>query len=238
MCSSDLEEIAGALSNKRSFDPTTAKRAFTVMMSGYTAVMLLPEVLRRIRPIAPALQIFTQQLSHANVHRSLDEGTCDLAFGHLREPHPNLRISSCFTDRVVCIASTEHWGRKDAISLEEFAASHHASMGDTPQSMATSELIFDRKLLERGHQRRIAAHSSTPSAMARIVAATDLLGILSARLAAEYAQRMPLRIFPLPIPLAPFDVTMVWHERNHRDQGHIWIRNQFRRVASEMPDIV
>ncbi|HEX7784460.1 MAG TPA: LysR family transcriptional regulator [Sphingobium sp.] len=232
-----LNEIAGALSTEPPFEPATSDRAFKVMMSGYTAVMLLPGVLRRVRPIAPDIKIFNQHMSHANLHQSLDQGDCDLAFGYLRAPHPNLRISNCFSDDATCIGSIKHWGQQEELSLDAFAEAHHISMGDSPGSNSTLEGIFDRELQLLGRRRSIVAHSPTPSAVARIVAATDLLAIMSTRLANDYARHMPLRCFKPPIPLPSFDIAMVWHERSQKDVGHAWIREQFRKAATSLAPV-
>jgi DNA-binding transcriptional LysR family regulator len=124
------------------------------------------------------------------------------------------------------------------IPLEDFVAASHVSMGDSPTKTITIETILDHELQALGQRRCIVAHSPTHSAVAQIVASSDLLAILPARLAQDYVRHMPLRIFPPPFPLPTFHVTMMWHERSQKDPGHIWLREQFKKVGASLADVV
>jgi hypothetical protein len=42
-----------------------------------------------------------------------------------------------------------------------------------------------------------------------------------------------LNTFELPFVARGYTVSMAWHQRNHADQGHIWLRDQINQVARE-----
>lgn len=48
------------------------------------------------------------------------------------------------------------------------------------------------------------------------------------------AQRyVRLRSYPPPLELPAFTSYLSWHERSHRDPGHVWFRTALQRAARE-----
>jgi hypothetical protein len=45
---------------------------------------------------------------------------------------------------------------------------------------------------------------------------------------------MNLRIFEVPIELAPISLAMIWHRRNDNDAAHLWLRQQVMSVAQAL----
>jgi DNA-binding transcriptional LysR family regulator len=35
-----------------------------------------------------------------------------------------------------------------------------------------------------------------------------------------------------PMPIPSYEMSMIWHERSHRDPAHIWLREQLVRAVS------
>ncbi len=228
-----LDEINIVLQGAQSFDPRTSRRTFVVMMSDYTAGLLLPEVMRRITGVAPGIEISLLPMTPSQLQPSLEDGTCDLAFGYFQALHSDLRISSCFSDYAVCIAGPGFSHKGSTLSLQEFVAARHVCTGDTT-STSTIDVMCDRKLRAGGHRRQIAVRCPTPMSVARIVSKTDLLGLLPMSLAMDYQTSLNLQCMTIPLELSPFDVSMVWHERSQKDLAHAWLREQFRQATAEM----
>ncbi|WP_228395727.1 type 2 periplasmic-binding domain-containing protein [Burkholderia cepacia] len=53
-----------------------------------------------------------------------------------------------------------------------------------------------------------------------IVAKSDMKVVLPRRLTQHVALSMPVTLVPLPVEVAPFALTMIWHERTHDDPAH------------------
>ncbi|WP_322036095.1 type 2 periplasmic-binding domain-containing protein [Burkholderia cepacia] len=53
-----------------------------------------------------------------------------------------------------------------------------------------------------------------------IVAKSDMTVVLPRRLTQHVALSMPVTLVPLPVEVAPFALTMIWHERTHDDPAH------------------
>ena len=66
-----------------------------------------------------------------------------------------------------------------------------------------------------------------------IVAESDLILTLPRKLAQRMAKLANIEILELPIAIQPFELSMIWHERQHYDPAHIWLRNQVLEVGRE-----
>jgi DNA-binding transcriptional LysR family regulator len=53
---------------------------------------------------------------------------------------------------------------------------------------------------------------------------TDLVLTLPARVARVFERRGRLKALPPPVPIAPAEVALHWHERFEPDPGNRWLR--------------
>jgi DNA-binding transcriptional LysR family regulator len=60
-----------------------------------------------------------------------------------------------------------------------------------------------------------------------VLAGSDLVAMLPSRLVRDTGQ---LQAYAPPIDVPGYEMTMLWHERSHRDPAHQWLREQI--VAS------
>ena len=67
----------------------------------------------------------------------------------------------------------------------------------------------------------IPSFSSAPS----IVAGTDLIVTMPARIGRPLAAAHALQVLAPPLPVASFAMAAYWHERSSRDAGHLWLRD-------------
>jgi DNA-binding transcriptional LysR family regulator len=90
---------------------------------------------------------------------------------------------------------------------------------------------IDEALRERGFERRISF--STPSflAAAHVVAATDLVMVIPARIGATIARPLGLVVFNPPVEIPGFQVAMFWHDRHDADPAHEFVRSQIALVV-------
>lgn len=223
-----LSEIALGLTPDESFSPGKSNRVFTLMLSDYIANLVLPQVTRHISMVAPNVQIRLTPLVTNHARNALEDESCDLAFGFFAGLQGNLRITTLFRDATVCIVRASHPTLSKAITLEQFIRFGHVMLADAPGAGSTLEQLCDAELNRQGLQRRVAVHAPTPYSMARIVASSDFIGSLPRRLAVEFSRSLPLQVVSSPLVLDSFEVSMAWHERMHKDPGHIWLRNLFR----------
>ncbi len=58
-----------------------------------------------------------------------------------------------------------------------------------------------------------------------LVAGSELIAVVPEQLARHIIHRYPCRSWPLPFSLPEIAIRQVWHQRLHRDPGHIWLRS-------------
>lgn len=229
-----LAELSLGLSGEDVFVPERSNRVFTLMLSDYVATLLLPAVLQHVSAVAPQVQIRLRQLVTGQARSALEEDGCDLVFGFFSSLQGNLRISTLLRDSPVWIARAGHPALTDPMGLEDLLASSHVMLADGPGAGSTLEQLCDAEIGRLGRVRRVTVHAATPHSLARIVASTDCIGALPRKLAVDYAASLPLRLLDSPLDLGAFDVSMAWHERMHRDAGHVWLRGLFRELATTL----
>ena len=64
-----------------------------------------------------------------------------------------------------------------------------------------------------------------------LVAESDMIAVVPEQVARHITRRYPCRSWPLPFPLAKIAIRQVWHQRLHRDPGHIWLRSLIATLA-------
>ncbi|MDR7155740.1 DNA-binding transcriptional LysR family regulator [Sphingobium xenophagum] len=230
---SSLTSLHGALEQPETFDPVTSTRSFVLAMSDYVSVMLLPGIMSEMQATAPRITIRVKSIEPPLVDRWLDEEECDVAFGALTHLNDRLHASVLLHDKAVCIARNDLPGVVGTITIDQYLDLGHVVTSGTPTPVSTLEQMIDAALAEDGRHRRIAARATSGFALATTVSRTDLIATLPNIAAAAFARCLPLQILHLPFLMTPFDVTMVWHERLHRDPGHLWLRRTMRNVARE-----
>jgi DNA-binding transcriptional LysR family regulator len=80
----------------------------------------------------------------------------------------------------------------------------------------------------------VAIHAPSFLAMPYLLATSDCLAACPGRLAHDFVKMHPLQILEAPFPKKPVSIGQYWHERQHNDAGHRWLREQIYRVCESM----
>jgi DNA-binding transcriptional LysR family regulator len=88
------------------------------------------------------------------------------------------------------------------------------------------ECAGDAALSTRGLTRHVALRVPHFIAGAMLVADSDMILTLPSRLARRLADKLPVVLLDMPLPVAPFAPAMIWHARCHGDPAHAWVRQQ------------
>lgn len=229
-----IDLLSGAERVAEHFDPAKVDGHFRFMSSDGVANEFLPEFMQRIRQLAPNLR-FT--VSPGDIRRAaeyLRDGEFELVMGFFRQPSQELHQAPLYRQRLVCIASAQHPSVRDSLTFEQFTANGHVVWGAPPVPYPALETIVDEAMDERGVARRVVLRAASMSSSASIVAGTDLLAVVPERIAIESADRSRLQILRLPFPVERIDVTMLWHDRWHRDPLHAWLRSILGEVSHSL----
>jgi DNA-binding transcriptional LysR family regulator len=226
------------------FVPAETERRFAISATPYTCWLLLPQLMQRLRRMAPHAEIRVHP-SGSGVLDELDSGRIDLAIGVFDRVPARFEFERLLADRMV-------WATRDgllpgrALALEALAALPHVVL--STQADADAEglvrhggfvrrvVLDDRGRLEavlarHGLQRTIAL--SVPDALSAlaIVAGSDFVTLSPRRLAAAMAPSYGLTLFdpPYDCPEIVFDV--LWRREPDPGPAVNWLRALLLEVA-------
>jgi len=228
-----LAELSTVLTRAPRFAPASVRRSFRIVASDYEVAVLLPPLLARLRVEAPGIDLWIVPPGEA-ARDALVDGKVDLVTGPLRgEAGPGLYQRRLYDDRFICLVRAGHPLAGRRMTLARYLAYPHVFIA--PRAQPGS--YIDEHLEGLGKRRRIAVAVPHLLAVPRILAGSDLVVTLSERAAATFAPEGELVALPTPIPIPANTKGMVWHERDHHDPGHRYLREQLAAVVTPRDSI-
>jgi DNA-binding transcriptional LysR family regulator len=214
--------MAGLASNDR-FDPRTTTRLFSFFMNDVGQTVLLPSLLKLLKQKAPGAAARVLPVPLNNPGAALSSGEVDFAVGFFDNLTTGCFQNLVFHDRYVCIVRASHPKFRSGMTLDAFRDAEHAVADATGMAHAMIDRFLARHRVHRNVTLRVPGLHVLPM----IVANSDLLAVVPARLAEAFAARVPIKVLPPPVTIPQFDVCIHWHERYHHDPAIRWMRRAF-----------
>lgn len=226
-----LVELSAALRGDASFDPATARHTFRIGSSDYVELVLMPRLVERVNRIAPNVDLWLHSLvDHGD--DALTAGAIDVVIG---PPRGTARPAGSyekvlFDESFTCIVRKNHPLADARLTLPRYCAAAHLLVAPrgTPGS------FVDDALTAVGRTRRIALAVPHFLVVPYLIASSELVATLATRVAETFAGALGLVTMPPPLALPKFQIALAWHERNHDDPPHRWLRDQILAVAAEV----
>lgn len=222
-----LARIDQALSPPERFEPAHASRTFVLHTTDYFELVLLPPLCEQLGVEAPGVRVDVRAIGDKRLAQEL-ASACDLAIVPRRDEEPaGIYRQVLFVEDLVCLVRRDHPTVGRTLTIDEYAALGHVMV--SPRGGARGHV--DRVLAEHGLERRILLTTPHFLVAPAVVARTDLVTTVAERLARAVADSWNLRIVPLPFEMPAVPQVALWHERNHRDPGHRWLRSLLSRLV-------
>jgi len=200
-------------------EPARLRRRFTIACSDYAELVVLPALSRRIAKLAPGVDLQTRPAG-ADPVAALRAGDCELFVGVCRVSHRDVGREPLFDDDFVCVLRRGHPALRRRWTAEAFAALEHVLVAPTGEPRG----VVDLALGKRGLARRVARTCTTSSSAPRLVAGSDYVLTLSARIARELAAPLGLVLRRPPLDLPRFTIAQAWHRGLDGDRALDWLR--------------
>ncbi|MEM7730200.1 MAG: LysR substrate-binding domain-containing protein [Pseudomonadota bacterium] len=231
-----LATLEAALDGHRAFRPERAERIFRVATTDHIAAVLLPPLMAELGRVAPSVTLSVRFENRLDVAGALTDGDLDLAMTILPDAPPAIRAADLFEETFVCLVAANHpeIGGTDgeALPLALYLKYPHILV-----KMAGDTWGFvDRLLAEQGHMRHIGLALPYNLAVPTIVAETDMIVTIAARIA-DRVCHPELRRLTAPVPWEPYIETMLWHRHNDGDPGLAWLRWIVQDVCANLEDV-
>ena len=148
-----------------------------------------------------------------------EQGKIDLALLTPDSTPDNLHSRALYDEEYVCLMRHAHPDAGGPLTLDRFCALEHVLVSYEGESFWG---VTDEALASVGRQRQIGLSVSSFLVLPDILAISDMIAVVPARLAYDDTR---MHVLPPPLPITGFTKSMAWHERTHRDAAHQWLRN-------------
>lgn len=226
-----LGSIEGALNAAPRFSPATSDRLYRILVNDLYQLIFIPRLIAHLAHEAPNVRIETMTATLEEGKQGLHEGSIDLAIGNWPAMGANYFRQRLFSETYVVLISREHklFGKK--LTKADYLKASHVDYRPSEATYFSLRKMLDKKLSEERLDRHVTITLGHALGLASIVAESDLVLTLPARLASSMARRFTsLVVKPLPFPSPAVTITQQWHARVHRDPANVW----FRRLIAEM----
>lgn len=220
-----IATVERAISGRDSFDPATAEREFSIAVSDYVLMTLVPLLLPAVARVAPRvrLRIVPAELAI----RDGAAGIADLFVAPAALAFPERE--EIFRDRwVFAVAAThpEVRTRLDLRTLKRLPQVRFSVGGIESSAQAHLDAIGLPRLAEVSVGSFVAALF--------LLRGTELITLTPYRLARRLRKAAAIRIVNPPFRVPDLVECMTWVPSFNRDPGHTWLRSMVRDVARKL----
>ncbi|MEO2281878.1 LysR family transcriptional regulator [Pseudoalteromonas pernae] len=229
-----LSVVQAITIQENSFDPRSTQHTFRIMANEFLVAPLLVAFLRDIASQFPGIKIDLIHPSDVTLSE-LEQGQVDIAIDRFTRMPSSFHQSTLWRDNYCCLARAGH-PIHTHLDIETYLAHSHiwlnrSGFGPEPviKNREPQKLGWvDQALIQLGHKRNIAVYARHHSLIADLCAGTDLLATLPRRLAEHLVAntRVELALCPVPFPIVPIGVSMLWSPLVHHSPAHVWLRQQ------------
>lgn len=229
------EALAGldrALAPAAAFEPRSTRRRFRVVGGDLAELVLFPPLFARLGAEAPGVDLSALP-TPSDAALALERGEVDLAIAPLGSFARAGALSErpLFEDGFVCVVRRGHPLGRGAFGLERYLSARHAVIA--PRGARGG--IVDDLLASMGRERRVVLTIPHFLAAPYVVAQSDLVLTLPARVAQVLAGPLGLAVLRPPLRVPRFTMAMAWHRRVDEEPGHRWLRGVLGEVARSVP---
>ncbi len=187
-------------------------------------------ILARVEEEAPGVRLnFVLKANRESA--LLRDGEVDLDTGVVGGPvSPEMHSRALFRDRFIGVIRAGHPLARVEVTLEDFTAAKHIAV----HRHGGNQGPIDMALESIGHRRNVHTIVGNFTAAIALAKATDMVATVPERHSGNLLEG--LHKFVIPAPVADFNVSMMWHPRQHADPSHQWLRDCIRAVCTELTD--
>jgi len=223
-----IEEVFSAAPD---FDPASTAREFTLLVSDYATSVLGVPLAAALAARAPCARLVLRPHSPEDVvgaaERLRPVDGMVMPHGFIDEmPYLDL-----YEDRWVVLAATDNPRVGDAVTLDDLAALPWVTIYHRPTAFTPANLQLRTLGIEPRAQVVVESFLPVPE----LVAGTERVALVQARLAARLRPDAGVRVLAPPFDVGPLLEALWWHPVHDTDPAHTWFRGLVAEVAGGLP---
>lgn len=209
------------------FEAQQAKLEWIVAANDFQSELLLPDFYRQvIKQVADfKMTIIQSEVPSIN---ALREKSIDLVLTPLAPDAPDIIQKRLFSDQTVCFYDAN--ARSAPVTEADFRQSHYISL----TFLSGKRMSANESSIASDLERNVSVRVPNFSGIAGFLTNTPLLVI-----APSLLHKRSLAAFdfvPLPYEPPQLSLYMLWHQRNHTNPSHIWLREQLIQCCERVLD--
>ena len=222
-----LEETRAVLRFDEALEPATLRRSFRIAATDYAERVVVSRASSALANAAPGVDLLSRALGSDVVDR-LRGSDYEMAVGVFLDLPADIERETLLHEEFVCLLRRGHPALDGPLTIDVYAGLAHVLVA--PRGLPRG--IVDVHLERRGRSRRVARTVAGFDVAPLLIAETDYVLTLPARVAHRLAPELDLEIREPPVELPGFDLDLVWHRRLTDDAAHAWIRERIRAVLT------
>ena len=222
-----LAEIQGTLLHGQGFDPSEAERTFLLGLPDSIEIVLLPRLVTHIQAEAPKIRIRVRSIDRFDILEQLDQDRLHLGVGVFTEGAVHHKRRHLFLGNYLVLYDPARLPLEPPITLENYLAVPHV-LGSLSED---AHGVVDDALALLKLRRTIAVTTPHFMAVPFVLKQARMVATVPQRPARIFADRFGLATSPVPVELADFSVSMLWHASYDHDPAHQWLRQTVARLA-------
>jgi DNA-binding transcriptional LysR family regulator len=215
-----LAQIAVALGERESFDPSTSRRSFVLRMSEYVSPTMLPPLCTMLRRTAPGVRLTVLPMGSPD-ERGIEPGEIHLRAERSKRTSFRPTSAVLFEDAFTVIMAAAHPAATAPLTLERYVSLPHLKV--TADGVGTN--MIDDALQRLGLQRTITVAVPSWFEMRRVVLDTDLIAVVPQHWTTNPDFVAGCACRALPLDGVALSVELTWHPRDIADPGVTWLRH-------------
>jgi DNA-binding transcriptional LysR family regulator len=224
-----LTMLRTALSPQKGFDAATARHRFSLAVTDYGDLVVVPALVAALRQEAPGVDLTVRPIiDAAETLASLERGEIDAMIGGHLPSSPRCLRSRLFEEHFVCVR--DGGASSGAVDAASYLTRPHVLFSAVGGDGSAGAV--DQVLAARGLRRRVAVTLPHVVAVPFAVAGSDLIATMAARIAGRFAASAGVALEPVPYAVASFDIDLVLRRDGESDPATAWLSRMIRRVTA------
>ncbi len=220
---SALRELRSILGAPTAFEPATSCDTFTIRMGDVNESLILPALLKVIEKEAPKVSLKVLHLPVSETLKALDAQEIDFAISAGLSHPVSIRSTPVLEDEMICIMRKGHPAEHRPLTQKAFLALRYINIAQS---------IFDEQLSKQNLRRDVLLSVPQWLVAPFIVESTNLVTVISRRMASLFNVRKTLALRPLQFGSQLFQWRMYWHQRHDAHPGQKWAREAVIRACT------
>lgn len=231
-----LQEVLGTvermLQSTPNFVAATATESFSMIMTDYADLLLLPRLIPALEAEAPNVHIKVLGPNPKRLAEVLGSGAVDAVVTYFPDPPQHVRTRTLLSDRLVVIARKGHPAFQEPMTVGRFSELLHVHVA--PGEAGMYGALVDDALARYNLKRRIRLTDPNFLAIPFIVASSDTVACVPRQIAVTLAKVANIEVHEPPLALPSYNVVLMWHERTHQLPAHEWFRRMIVRLCEDL----